>query len=67
MTNVTRPAAGRRANGEGGYIDLGDGRWLYLRYQVLTPGTDGRDEIIQIADDLSIGPNPDLSWLGRGV
>src|SRR5579871_6108312 len=31
MTNLTKPAAGRRANGEGGYIDLGNGRWAFRR------------------------------------
>jgi hypothetical protein len=29
--------------------------------------TGGRDLVIEIAETMTIGPNPDLSWLGRGV
>ena len=31
MTNLAKRAAGRRSNGEGGYIDLRDGRWAFRR------------------------------------
>ena len=31
MTNQAKRGAGRRSNGEGGYIDLPDGRWAFRR------------------------------------
>jgi hypothetical protein len=45
-------------------VDLGDGRWLSLE-----DWRDGnsRDGIIALAEEMSIGPDPDLSWVGRGV
>jgi hypothetical protein len=48
-------------------VHLDDGRWLYLLYQPFSSDADGGDEIIQIAETMVIGPNPDLNWLGRGV
>lgn len=47
-------------------VQLDDGRWLHIQAMNLTD-TGGRDLVIEIAETMIIGPNPDLSWLGRGV
>jgi hypothetical protein len=47
-------------------VQLDDGRWLWVQAVDLSD-TGGRDLVIEIAETMTIGPNPDLSWLGRGV
>jgi hypothetical protein len=31
VTDLAKRAAGRRSNGEGDYVDLRDGRWVFRR------------------------------------
>jgi hypothetical protein len=51
-------------------VRLDDGRWLFASYLVggfSPPAPEGLDKLVRIVDDMTIGPNPDLNWLGRGV
>jgi hypothetical protein len=45
-------------------VELDDGRWLQVRSY---PGVnlDDPEVMIQITNELVIGPNPDLAWIGR--